>query len=109
MDKIYESKISLKWGMEAPGIEPGTSRMLSERSTIWATPPDLLSIGNKIIVWRARPKSFLDNSFLYSLQMYTQTGFLFWVYYLLRIFNSNQFTTSSSPANTPYNSGNTII
>ena len=41
MDKIYESKISLKWGMEAPGIDPGTSRMLSERSTIWATPPDL--------------------------------------------------------------------
>ena len=27
-------------GMEAPGIDPGTSRMLSERSTIWATPPD---------------------------------------------------------------------
>ena len=26
--------------MEAPGIDPGTSRMLSERSTIWATPPD---------------------------------------------------------------------
>ena len=25
--------------MEAPGIDPGTSRMLSERSTIWATPP----------------------------------------------------------------------
>ena len=39
MDKIYESKISLKWGMEAPGIDPGTSRMLSERSTIWASPP----------------------------------------------------------------------
>ena len=27
--------------MEAPGIDPGTSRMLSERSTIWATPPML--------------------------------------------------------------------
>ena len=25
--------------MEMPGIDPGTSRMLSERSTIWATPP----------------------------------------------------------------------
>ena len=25
--------------LEAPGIDPGTSRMLSERSTIWATPP----------------------------------------------------------------------
>ena len=42
MDKIYESKISLKWGMEAPGIDPGTSRMLSEHSTIWATPPVVL-------------------------------------------------------------------
>ena len=30
---------SLKRSMEAPGIDPGTSRMLSERSTIWATPP----------------------------------------------------------------------
>ena len=26
--------------MEDPGIDPGTSRMLSERSTIWANPPD---------------------------------------------------------------------
>ena len=25
--------------MEDPGIDPGTSRMLSERSTIWASPP----------------------------------------------------------------------
>ena len=25
--------------MEDPGIDPGTSRMLSERSTIWANPP----------------------------------------------------------------------
>ena len=28
--------------MEAPGIDPGTSRMLSERSTIWATSPWLV-------------------------------------------------------------------
>ena len=27
--------------MEDPGIDPGTSRMLSERSTIWASPPSL--------------------------------------------------------------------
>ena len=27
--------------LEAPGIDPGTSRMLSERSTIWATPPSM--------------------------------------------------------------------
>ena len=26
--------------LEMPGIDPGTSRMLSERSTIWATPPE---------------------------------------------------------------------
>ena len=32
MKKIY---------LEAPGIDPGTSGMLSERSTIWATPPML--------------------------------------------------------------------
>ena len=29
------------YSLEAPGIDPGTSRMLSERSTIWATPPFL--------------------------------------------------------------------
>ncbi len=27
--------------MENPGIDPGTSRMLSERSTIWANPPHI--------------------------------------------------------------------
>ncbi len=35
--------------MENPGIDPGTSRMLSERSTIWANPP-LLFIG---VFWRS--------------------------------------------------------
>ena len=33
---VFENK---KVSLEAPGIDPGTSRMLSERSTIWATPP----------------------------------------------------------------------
>ena len=33
-----------------PGIDPGTSRMLSERSTIWATPP-----------WRIIPYSKIDS------------------------------------------------
>ena len=28
--------------LEDPGIDPGTSRMLSERSTIWANPPTCL-------------------------------------------------------------------
>ena len=32
--------------MEAPGIDPGTSRMLSERSTIWATPPNTKYLTN---------------------------------------------------------------
>ena len=30
--------------LEAPGIDPGTSRMLSERSTIWATPPPCVEL-----------------------------------------------------------------
>ena len=30
--------------MEVPGIDPGTSRMLSERSTIWATPHDSVTL-----------------------------------------------------------------
>ena len=30
--------------LENPGIDPGTSRMLSERSTIWANPPEWLDI-----------------------------------------------------------------
>ena len=33
--------------MELAGIDPATSRMLSERSTIWATTPLLLTIVNK--------------------------------------------------------------
>ena len=67
MDKIYESKISLKWGMEAPGIDPGTSRMLSERSTIWATPPllnaelqfCLLNLSNKVITTNSSQLPYL--------------------------------------------------
>ena len=30
--------------VEDPGIDPGTSRMLSERSTIWANPPTCLYV-----------------------------------------------------------------
>lgn len=30
--------------MEDPGIDPGTSRMLSERSTMWASPPLVWSV-----------------------------------------------------------------
>ena len=31
--------VTTEKALEMPGIDPGTSRMLSERSTIWATPP----------------------------------------------------------------------
>ena len=42
--EIQEKKLKNKifWyekELEDPGIDPGTSRMLSERSTIWANPP----------------------------------------------------------------------
>ena len=30
--------------MMLTGLEPGTSRMLSERSTIWATPPPCVKL-----------------------------------------------------------------
>ena len=36
---IFEEK-----KLENPGIDPGTSRMLSERSTIWANPPETLEV-----------------------------------------------------------------
>ena len=38
--KDYEVhvKMTIKW-MENPGIDPGTSHMLSERSTTWANSP----------------------------------------------------------------------
>ena len=54
--------------MEAPGIDPGTSRMLSERSTIWATPPD---------VWEGQLNSlfiFELNAFPLSLTEFTGFG-----------------------------------
>ena len=36
---IFNVSIKKIKRMEAPGIDPGPSHMLSERSTIWATPP----------------------------------------------------------------------
>ena len=38
LDQIFTRQKSL----EMPGIDPGTSRMLSGRSTIWATPPMII-------------------------------------------------------------------
>ena len=40
--------------MEAPGIDPGTSRMLSERSTIWATPPTLSFVHYSFNIFSSR-------------------------------------------------------
>ena len=39
LKKIKYDKKKLWHSMENPGIDPGTSRMLSERSTIWANSP----------------------------------------------------------------------
>ena len=37
-------KSSMKKMLENPGIDPGTSHMLSERSTTWANSPDNISV-----------------------------------------------------------------
>ena len=39
MDKMCHFPGSGTWWLENPGIDPGTSRMLSERSTMWANSP----------------------------------------------------------------------
>ena len=62
---IYIFKIVIKRFLEAPGIDPGTSRMLSERSTIWATPPLMQVAGQQqgMIVqqefWRSFPYCYV--------------------------------------------------
>ena len=47
---MFSTKICANWTrkkfLENPGIDPGTSHMLSERSTIWANPPTY-EIGRK--------------------------------------------------------------
>ena len=47
--------------MEAPGIDPGTSRMLSERSTIWATPPVVFIVGGERISFATIQVTKKDN------------------------------------------------
>ena len=42
--KKKENFLENKKTVENPGIDPGTSRMLSERSTIWANPPETLEV-----------------------------------------------------------------
>ena len=50
--------------MEDPGIDPGTSLMLSERSTIWASPTPVkqFSVEYPLILNSATP----DNLYEYS-------------------------------------------
>ena len=50
-EKKKQSWIEKKSELENPGIDPGTSRMLSERSTIWASPP-LMSYLSKFSVFK---------------------------------------------------------
>ena len=57
--------------MENPGIDPGTSRMLSERSTIWANPP--------ILVWSFI--YFVYNIFLYRPDILKEDIKVFFVKY----------------------------
>ena len=45
--------------MENPGIDPSTSRMQSERSTVWANPPVLENLGKKK---KANHKCFLHHT-----------------------------------------------
>ena len=48
--------------MEAPGIDPGTSRMLGERSTIWATPPEIAELLQTVIIFAiSYQRSFVDH------------------------------------------------
>ena len=46
--KLWKKLIKI---LEAPGIDPGTSHMLSERSTIWATPPVDINIEFNFFEW----------------------------------------------------------
>ena len=61
-------------GLENPGIDPGTSRMLSERSTIWANSP-------AYYLWEIKSKnislSFLGATdlFLYMPEVYASDKF----------------------------------
>ena len=46
---VYKNTIAIhshKKKLDNPGIDPGTSHMLSERSTIWANRPPLLTLAS---------------------------------------------------------------
>ena len=58
--KRKEKTMKRKIIMENPGIDPGTSRMLSERSPIWANSPPRLEM------WLNKFKIPLHISFTYT-------------------------------------------
>ena len=70
----YEEEKKEKKGMENPGIDPGTSRMQSGRSTFWANPP----IQSKEINKTKQNKTILEYMFKEELSKLT----LFLSYYL---------------------------
>ena len=51
-----------RWKMEMPGIDPGASRMQSERSTEWATSPHCTLLHDFYFCWEEeRRKTHLEN------------------------------------------------
>ena len=53
--------------LEMRGIDPRTSRMLGERSTIWATSPWFITVGEAFVsVGKQEVKIFLGRYFLYK-------------------------------------------
>ena len=58
--------------LEMRGIDPRTSRMLSERSTIWATSPWFLTIEEAFVsVGKQEVKIFLGRYFLYKTSIFS--------------------------------------
>ncbi len=87
--------------LENPGIDPGTSHMLSERSTIWANPPWDAII---VVTWHIRIYSY---SFLVCLICYIEIVsrlLIEWTKFLLSTIL--KFINSSSSLPTPFKVGN---
>ena len=58
--------------LEMRGIDPRTSRMLSERSTIWPTSPWFLTIEEAFVsVGKQEVKIFLGRYFLYKTSIFS--------------------------------------
>ena len=58
--------------LEMPGIDPRTSRMQSERSTIWATSPYISTVEEAFVsVAKQEVKNFLGSYFLYKISIFS--------------------------------------